>query len=85
MKTVVANTTREVEANNFAKAQKEFGGFEEYWEKVEDGVKAKSAETYKEIENDMDNITNGLRVPSPNKTKVIADLQSLSKTLSSYQ
>lgn len=85
LKNVVAQTKSAVDANNFVKAKQEFGEFEEYWEKVEDGVKAKSADTYKAIENDMDNITNGLRSQKPDKTKVLADLQSLSKTLNSYQ
>ena len=85
LKSVVSKTKSEVEANNLAKAQKEFGEFEEYWQKVEDGVKAKSADTYKAIENDMDNITNGLRAPNLDRAKILADLQSLSKTLNSYQ
>ncbi|SRR5579883_1422792 len=85
LKNVVAQTQSAVEANNFVKAKQEFGEFEAYWEKVEDGVKAKSAGTYKAVENDMDRITNGLRVQNPDKARVLADLQALSKTLNSYQ
>jgi len=84
LKSVVTQTKGAVELNKFAKAKEEFSKFETYWEKVEDGIKTKSAATYKAIENDLDNITNGLRIPNPDKVKLLSDLQSLSKTLNTY-
>jgi putative protein kinase ArgK-like GTPase of G3E family len=81
---VVDNTTSAIEADDFAKAKQEFGQFETYWQTVEDGVKAKSASTYKIIEDEMDNVTNGLRAPNPNKAKLLANLKSLSSTLKNY-
>lgn len=85
MKKIVAKTTAAVKAGNFGKAQQEFQNFDDgYWSKVEDGVKAKSAKTYKQVEDDIDDITNGLKATQPNKAKILTALQSLSKSINSY-
>ncbi|MBV8884002.1 MAG: DUF4363 domain-containing protein [Chroococcidiopsidaceae cyanobacterium CP_BM_RX_35] len=85
MKEIVAKTTASVKAGHFDKAKQEFQNFDDgYWSKVEDGVKAKSATTYKQVEDDMDNVTNGLKAAQPNKAKVLTALQSLSKSINSY-
>ncbi|MDZ4877982.1 MAG: hypothetical protein CLLPBCKN_007417 [Chroococcidiopsis cubana SAG 39.79] len=44
--TVVSNTRAVVEAGNFDRARQEFNKFEDTWLKVEDGVKAKAADSY---------------------------------------
>ena len=84
MQTVITDTMAAMNAADVAKARETFAGFEPYWEQVEDGVKAKSAETYKAIEDDMDAIVIGLKVTSPDKVKVATALQSLSKKLADY-
>ncbi|BCL34688.1 DUF4363 domain-containing protein [Nostoc sp. MS1] len=78
---VVNNTQTAVKANNFTKAKDEFGKFEGYWSKVEDGVKAKSPDTYKKIEDSADEINGGLKASKPDKAKVLASLQSLNKDI----
>ncbi|MFM7450560.1 MAG: hypothetical protein ACKO24_18410 [Leptolyngbyaceae cyanobacterium] len=84
MQTVITDTQAALNGGDVAKAQATFAGFESYWEQVEDGVKAKSAETYKEIEDDMDTIAIGLKGTNPDKVKVVTALQSLSKKLTDY-
>lgn len=84
MQAVITDTKAAINAGDVAKAQAAFAGFESYWEQAEDGVKAKSAETYKAIEDDMDTITIGLKVTNPDKAKVVIALQSLSKKLTDY-
>jgi hypothetical protein len=84
MQTVITNTTAAVNTGDFAKARETFEGFETYWEKVEDGVKAKSAEAYKAIEDDMDTVSIGLKATNPDKARVLTALQSLSKKLANY-
>ena len=85
MKAIVAKTTKAVNAGNFAKAQEEFKDFDDgNWMHVEDGVKAKSANTYKQVEDNLDSVNNGIKAAKPDKAKVLAALQSLSKTLNSY-
>lgn len=71
-----------VKAGDFDKAKKRFDTFEQGWEKIEDGVKARSAESYKAIEAGMDEVENTLvRPTTPDKAKAIAALESFSKTV----
>ncbi len=76
---VVTNTKTAVTAGNFAKAKGEFDKFEDFWSKVEDGVKAKSPTTYKEIEDKSDEIKAGLKASAPNKPKLLTALDVLNK------
>lgn len=78
---VVANTRAAVEAGNYAQAKAEFNKFEGNWKQVEDGVKAKSADSYKVIEDSLDRVTGQLRGAQPNKQQVLTDLQSLEKNI----
>ncbi|AUT04255.1 DUF4363 domain-containing protein [Nostoc sp. CENA543] len=80
---VITNTKTAVEAGNFTKAKGEFEKFEGFWSKVEDGVKAKSPKTYKDIEDQADEIKAGLKSSKPNKQKVLTALASLSKNVTS--
>ncbi|MEH1787227.1 DUF4363 domain-containing protein [Nostoc sp.] len=80
---VVTNTKAAVEAGNFSKAKGEFEKFEGFWSKVEDGVKAKSPTTYKEIEDKADETKAGLKVSAPNKQKVLTALEVLNKDITS--
>jgi hypothetical protein len=84
MKAVVSKTTIAVTAGDFTKAQSEFEGFENYWKKVEGDMKAKSADTYEQVEKSINNTEEGLRATKPDKAGVIVALQSLSKTLNGY-
>ena len=72
---VVTNTKAAVEAKDFAKAQQEFDKFEGVWSQVEDGIKAKSSQTYDGIEQDMDNIKSALKASEADQS--LTALQSL--------
>lgn len=78
---VVSNTKAAVETGNFTTAKAEFAKFEDNWKQVEDGVKDKSPDSYKGIEDSLDRIIGELRGTRPNKQKVLADLQSLDKNI----
>ncbi|MEH1818237.1 MAG: DUF4363 domain-containing protein [Nostoc sp.] len=80
---VVTNTKAAVEGGNFTKAKGEFDKFEDFWSKVEDGVKAKSPTTYKEIEDKADEIKAGLKASAPNKQKLSTALGVLNKDVTS--
>ncbi|MHC5777749.1 DUF4363 domain-containing protein [Nostoc sp.] len=80
---VVTNTKTAVEAGNFAKAKGEFDKFEDFWSKVEDGVKVKSPNAYKEIEDKSDEVKAGLKASAPNKQKMLTALESLNKNVTS--
>ncbi|HEY9642286.1 MAG TPA: hypothetical protein V6C57_17495 [Coleofasciculaceae cyanobacterium] len=79
MATVVSNTTAAVNAGDFAKAQTEIDKFESPWSKVEDGVKAKSSDTYNAIEESVDNIKSALK--GADKAKALAALKSLGESV----
>jgi cobalamin biosynthesis Co2+ chelatase CbiK len=81
---VVAKTTTAVNASNFDNATAEFKKFETHWSKVEDSVKAKSAQTYKNIEDHTDTITNGLKAKKPDPATVLVALKSLSHDIEVY-
>lgn len=78
---VVANTKAAVEAKDFAKAQQEFDKFEAVWSQVEDGIKAKSADTYDAIEQDMDQLTSALKASESEQS--LKSLQSLNDHIQS--
>ncbi|QLE48955.1 DUF4363 domain-containing protein [Nostoc sp. C057] len=80
---VVTNTKAAVQAGDFTKAKGEFDKFEDFWSKVEDGVKTKSPTTYKEIEDKSDEIKAGLKASAPNKPKLLTALEVLNKDVTS--
>ncbi|MBN3960779.1 DUF4363 domain-containing protein [Nostoc sp. NMS8] len=80
---VVTNTKAAVNGGNFSKAKGEFEKFEDFWSKVEDGVKVKSPTTYKEIEDKADEIKAGLKASTPNKQQVLTALEVLNKDITS--
>ena len=78
---VVSKTKTEVTSGNFVQAKKEFNKFENAWKEVEDGIKAKSRDNYEAIEKSMDEISGELKASKPQKDKLLASLQSLTKTI----
>lgn len=80
---VVTKTKAAVNAGDFAKAKTEFGQFEDNWSKVEDGLKAKSDKAYEAIEDSMDKVEKGLKESKPDKQKVLAELDSIEKSVNS--
>ena len=80
---VVSNTKVAVEKGDFTNAKQEFNKFEDSWKKVEDGVKVKSPDSYKAIEEKLDEVTGELKGSKPNKQKVVAGLESLNKNITS--
>lgn len=80
---VVSNTKAAVEADNFSKANTEFSQFEDNWKQVEDGIKAKSSDRYKAIEDSLDRVTGELKGSQPNKQQMLSDLQSMENNINS--
>lgn len=58
---VVSKTQMAVDVNDFTKAQEEFEKFESVWAPVEDGIKAKSDDSYDAIEEAMEDVESALR------------------------
>lgn len=81
--TVVSKTKAAVQAGDFAKAKAEFGKFENAWKKVEDSIKAKYPKTYKDVEETTDKVMAELKKSKPSKDTVLAQLNSLEKTINS--
>jgi hypothetical protein len=82
---IVSSTKTAVEAGNFAKAKTEFENFDKSWKDIEDGVKAKSPDSYKAIEDSMDKVTAELKQSKPAKDKVVTELQALEKSVKSVK
>ncbi|MEG3842867.1 hypothetical protein [Microcoleus sp. herbarium14] len=80
---VVSNTKAAVQTGNFAKAKTEFGKFENAWKKVEDGIKAKAPKSYDAVEETTEKVMAELKKSQPSKDQVLAQLQSLEKTINS--
>lgn len=80
---VVTNTKAAVQTGNFAKAKTEFDKFETSWKKVEDGIKKIAPKSYDAVEETTEKVMAELKNPKPSKDKVLAQLESLEKTVSS--
>ncbi|MCY7386202.1 MAG: hypothetical protein LH628_27280 [Microcoleus sp. CAN_BIN18] len=80
---VVTNTKAAVEAGDFVKAKTEFDKFETSWKQVEDGIKAKEPKNYEAVEDTTEKVTDELKKAQPSKDLVLAQLQSLEKTIAS--
>ncbi|MFS8118022.1 MAG: hypothetical protein ACMG55_05955 [Microcoleus sp.] len=80
---VVTNTKAAVDAGDFVKAKTEFDTFETSWKKVEDGIKAKEPKNYEAVEQTTEKVTDELKKAQPSKDIVLAQLQSLEKTIAS--
>ena len=78
---VVAKTQAAVDANDFVKAQQEFDQFESVWAPVEDGIRAKSDESYDAIEQGMDQVSAALR--STQADQAIAALKAINNQIKS--
>lgn len=81
VKQVVASTRTAVEAGDFAKAKTEFEQFEGQWNKIEDGVKEKSSDTYNKIEDTTTAVNSALKESQPSKDKTLAALKSLDEAI----
>ncbi len=76
---VISSTRSAVQVGNFDQAKNEFDKFEDSWSQVEDGVKAKSSETYSAIEDGMDAVKAGIKAKDKNKT--LTALQDLEQNV----
>lgn len=81
---LVFYTKTAVQADDFAKAKTEFGKFENAWKKVEDRIKAKAPKGYNAIEEATAKVTTELKKSQPSKDKVLAELDSLDKTIKTF-
>jgi electron transfer flavoprotein alpha/beta subunit len=77
---VVGATKKAIEAGKLDVAKTEFAKFETSWKTVEDGVKSKSADTYKAIEDGMESIDKGI-ASKQGKDALLASLQKLSQNI----
>lgn len=80
---VVTNTKAAVQTGNFTKAKTEFDNFENAWKKVEDGIKKTSPKSYDAVEETTEKVMTELKKSQPSKDQVLAQLQSLEKTINS--
>jgi hypothetical protein len=81
---VTSTVKKSVAAGKFDEAKKDFEKFETAWEQVEDGVKAKSADSYKQIKAAADKVSDSLKAAKPDKAKTTAAVDALSKSLDTY-
>ncbi len=77
---VVGSTKQAIESGKLDVAKTEFAKFEASWKTVEDGVKAKSPDSYKAIEADVQSVETGI-ANKQDKTAVLANLQKLSQSI----
>jgi hypothetical protein len=77
---VVSGTKTAVTGKKFDQAENEFDKFETAWSKVEDSVRAKSATSYREIEDAATEVKNAIK--AKNQEKVLKGLQTIDKNIS---
>jgi len=62
--------TPDVKAGNFAKARKAYAEFDDKWDSIEDLIKARSADSYTEIEKAMIQVESALKPEKPDADQV---------------
>jgi hypothetical protein len=71
-----------VKAGDFKAAQTEITKLQESWGKVSEMVKTNSSGSYEKVSTTLKTVQTELKAPNPDKTKVMADLTSLSSAVS---
>ena len=67
---------------DFRTAKREYQGFDQGWDKIEDGVKAKSRDSYRGIEQAMDDVKAALLEPeNPDRVRALGLLRKLDETI----
>ena len=79
MKMVVTRTKAAIVKGDFATAELELSKFEGYWKTVEEGIKAKTPQVYRAIEDSLDNVEKSVK--SKNKEQALAALQVLTDSI----
>jgi hypothetical protein len=77
---VVKSTKKAIEAGKLDVAKIEFAKFENSWKTVEDGVKSKSTDTYKAIEDEVELVNSDI-ASKQSKDILLADLQRLNQSI----
>lgn len=78
----VTAATDALKANDIKKAQTEYKEFDEGWDRIEDGIRAKSADSYRKIEDAMSEVKGALLTPAnPDGAKAQAALNKLAETI----
>jgi uncharacterized phage infection (PIP) family protein YhgE len=81
MKDGVNNTLTAVKAGDFAKAKTEATELQASWGKISETVEKQSAGSYKNINDGLKNVQASLKDAKPDKTKIVAQLQSLATSV----
>jgi hypothetical protein len=81
LQNVIAQTKSVVKKGDFVAAKSEFARFEASWSKVEDGVKARSRDSYNRIEEGMDTVQSALK--NSKSEQAISALDALDKSVQS--
>lgn len=77
---VIGATKQAIESGKLDAAKAEFEKFEASWKTVEDGVKTKSPESYRAIEDGVQSVEKGIGSKQSKET-LIASLQKLSQSV----
>jgi hypothetical protein len=78
----LAEALEALEAGDVAKAQHEYEEFDDDWERVEDGVRAKSRDAYRDIELAMSDVKSLLlRQDAPDAARAADALKTLAETI----
>jgi hypothetical protein len=77
---VIGATKQAIESGKLDVAKTEFAKFEAFWKTVEDGIKTKSPESYRAIENGVRSVETGIG-SKKSKEALIASLQKLSQSV----
>jgi hypothetical protein len=81
LKTSATAALDAVKKGDFKGAQAEATKLQESWGKVSDVVKTKSGGSFDKISSTLKTVQTELKEPSPDKTKIISDLTSLSSSV----
>ena len=79
---LAASATEALKSGNVAAAKQRYRDFDQGWDRIEDGVRAKSRDIYRKIERAMSNVKLKLVKPNkPDQAAALAALRELSATI----
>jgi hypothetical protein len=81
LKTSATAALDAVKKGDFKAAQEEATKLQDSWTKVSDVVKTKSGGSFDKISSTLKTVQTELKEPSPDKTKIVTDLTSLSSSV----
>ncbi len=85
LQSLINDSLTAAKANDLQQAKQKMADVSDFWQSMEDGVKANSKQAYKTLEDGFSEVQVNLVIPpNPDQNKAVASLEALNKTVATY-